>query len=118
MLRHSEIPLNNLQAAGLADSSLAKLLPLAFSIAVACLMLSGCIHPNIPSVRYGTAQGEVPVEACGQAPQRSFNLLASMQEHGHFQPLEEEIEEEERGKPEVPWPRFHPLPTRPVLGSP
>jgi hypothetical protein len=59
--------------------------------------IAGCIHPNIPSVRHG-ADGSVPVEP--------------VQTDGFFTPPPENIEE----PPEVPWPRFHPLPTRPVLG--
>lgn len=118
MLRLSTILPQILHTVGCSLGNLVSMLPLSCGVMLACMASSGCIHPNIPSVRYGTAQGDVPAELCEQAPPRSFNLIASMQERGHFQPLEENIEEEERGKPEVPWPRFHPLPTRPVLGSP
>lgn len=71
--------------------------------------VSGCIHPNIPSVRYGPAGPDL-VTPDTVIPEAVTPDAAG----GFFSPPAEEMEK----PPEVPWPRFHPLPTRPVLGPP
>src|SRR5687768_8679550 len=94
---------------------------------LAPLLCGGCVALNIPSVRYddpadrggifgphrNTAVGSVADTVggdsggLGEAPQSAARCADESLE---------DIEEYPPPKtPEVPWPRFHPLPTRPVF---
>lgn len=90
-------------------------------VSTSLLVGTGCVHMNIPSVRYGedptplaaTSHGEpaglhcVDAGRCGRFPgdHPPEGLSAGGVEGAPSPP-----------PPEVPWPRFHPLPTRPVYG--
>lgn len=103
---------------------------------VGLLTFTGCVNPNIPSVR----QGALPFGADGLPPQHPHAFEATMSHTGHddsFSPrlpggpvglppndphqvrtgaLADHIYDQGPAKqPDIPWPRFHPLPTRPVL---
>ena len=114
-------------------NSFVKKLP--YTVAFACLLpslLSGCVALGIPSVRYhdpedrggllgpqrpansaevAGAPGEQVVVAGSDAPASCLGCNDLGGEGGC------EGDEPEK-PPEVPWPRFHPLPTRPVFSSP
>jgi hypothetical protein len=64
------------------------------------VMLSGCVGPRLPSDRYVEGQGSDEFHA---------GATCQTQQDGC------DLEDEEPPK-EVPWPRFHPIPTRPVFG--
>ena len=61
------------------------------------MAFTGCVGPRVPSDRYLQEEFHA-TEPC----------LA--------QPSECELDEREPPK-EIPWPMFHPIPTRPVFGS-
>lgn len=98
----------------------------------------GCIHPNVPSVRYGDALYPQ------NAPVGSGDIVGDLIQHSVIDPtinpavghtndpamvgqeafcggeglLADELgSHRQPDTPEAPWPRFHPLPTRPVLGG-
>jgi len=64
------------------------------------MLLSGCVGPRLPSDRYVHSQDS-----------DEFHKGLSIE----TQPESCDLEDEE-APPEVPWPRFHPIPTRPVFG--
>ena len=90
----------------------------------------GCIALSIPSERqfdpadHGGLFGDwdQDTETTGQCcdhPHRSFDDLACDGGPLESDPLDASLKI--KGKPkkdEVPWPRFHPVPTRPVFGGP
>lgn len=82
--------------------------------------MGGCVAMNIPSVRYAD-----PSDRGGllgpQRPANQAELSAGNCETGACDPFIGNCAgangqaAEEPPVPEVPWPRFHPLPTRPVF---
>ncbi len=78
-------------------------IPSLFVFLAISMVLVGCVGPGIPSDRY--LGDEIPAEFHGS---------------GTHPPLSHHCEAEETEPPkEIPWPMFHPIPTRPVFaGSP
>lgn len=78
-------------------------IPSLFVFLAISMVLVGCVGPGIPSDRY--LGDEIPAEFHGT---------------GTHPPLSHHCEAEETEPPkEIPWPMFHPIPTRPVFaGSP
>ena len=76
--------------------------PSLFVFSCISMVLVGCVGPGIPGDRYGD---EIPAEFHGSET---------------HPPLSHHCEAEETEPPkEIPWPMFHPIPTRPVFaGSP
>lgn len=78
---------------------------------------------NIPSVRYDdpTDRGGLLGPQRKLAPEEVEQVRAGASLSGcngcSVSGDDEEVIEEE-APPEVPWPRFHPLPTRPVFSAP
>jgi hypothetical protein len=100
----------------------------------ACLLLmgsTGCLALNIPSVRYddpsdrggllGPHRPTDPHAALHADPHAAMNAESCDPAacHASGDGLGDESFEGEQPPPppEVPWPRFHPLPTRPVFSS-
>jgi hypothetical protein len=92
--------------------------PAAIILLIVAFAPVGCVHPNIPSIRYGNEPGPhgspvileescVPETVVGQDPAMLADGYLDSSCGG----------EVEQDVPEAPWPRFHPLPTRPVLGG-
>ena len=104
-------------------------------------LLGGCIHPNLTSIRYGEGhlppQGNASLEMTHHGPESLFREqsavphemvpayemapknceTANCATEGYlYDPSMDEHNQPDT--PEAPWPRFHPLPTRPVLGPP
>ena len=76
-------------------------IPCLLSVLAISAFFLGCVGPRVPSDRY--LQDDVPAgfhasETCGNQPSQC------------------DLDEEEPPK-EIPWPMFHPIPTRPVFGS-
>ncbi len=65
------------------------------------MAFAGCVGPRVPSDRY--LQDEVSAEFHAAAPRSS-------------QASQCDLDEEEPPK-EIPWPMFHPIPTRPVFSG-
>lgn len=65
------------------------------------MSLTGCVGPRVPSDRY--LQDEVAAEFHATETRSS-------------KPIQCDLDEEEPPK-EIPWPMFHPIPTRPVFGG-
>lgn len=78
-------------------------IPSLFVFLAISMVLVGCVGPGIPSDRY--LGDEIPAEFHGS---------------GTHPPLSHHCEAEETEPPkEIPWPMFHPIPTRPEFaGSP
>lgn len=99
----------------------AALLALGIGIVLLPTLSGGCVALNIPSVRY-----DDPGDRGGLfGPHRTTNGDANS-EFGDVSTVtpapgpqvcvSEDLEMDHAPKPpEVPWPRFHPLPTRPVF---
>lgn len=77
---------------------------------------------NIPSVRYDdpTDRGGLLGPQRQMAPEELDALRSNASSAGcQGCAADEELEAlEQEAPPEVPWPRFHPLPTRPVFSAP
>ena len=101
---------------------------LSLMIASALLAQVGCAL-NIPSQRFhdptdhGGIFGHWDKPGSGQShlrPPGGFHGTACVDGGSHCacDPLDPRSEESyEPNPPEVPWPRFHPVPTRPVFGG-
>lgn len=93
---------------------------------------TGCVALNIPSERFQDANDHGGV--LGHWRQHGHLASPIGADHQHGQPIHGHCsldggplevdpfgpDPESRGKPkepEVPWPRFHPVPTRPVFGA-
>ncbi len=104
--------------------------PLLLSALLGIVVPSGgCVALNIPSQRYddpsdrggifgphrprGQGTPVHPVQVDGALPSIDDSYCPATDTSA----WEEGVEEPEK-TPEVPWPRFHPLPTRPVFSSP
>ncbi|XZE52707.1 hypothetical protein SH139x_004409 [Planctomycetaceae bacterium SH139] len=107
------------------------------SLLTVCLLTSsGCLNPNIPSVR----QGALPFGVEGLPAQHPQAFEATIFHTGHDDSLSPRLpggpvglppddphqvrtgaladhiyDQGPAKQPDIPWPRFHPLPTRPVL---
>jgi len=91
-------------------------------------LFGGCLAMNIPSVRYqdpedrggilGAHKKQEPatLEAMAESQHSSIDSTSC----GCIDCGEGEMIDGEKPEkpPEVPWPRFHPLPTRPVFSLP
>ncbi len=90
------------------------------------LLFGGCIAFNIPSVRYddpddrggmlGPQQKRDPAELAVLAEQHRAGSRSCLGGTVVNDLNIDEVKAEQ--PPEVPWPRFHPLPTRPVFSAP
>lgn len=85
---------------------------------------SGCVALNIPSVRYddpddqGGLLGPHRQAAGGGNRSGSVPLSADCESSSEFLAGDDGLAVSDAPKPpEVPWPRFHPLPTRPVFST-
>lgn len=107
---------------------------LRYSLTVACLLpalLSGCVAMGIPSVRYHDPEdrggllgpqrpvnpAEVAEASGGQVIVAGSDVPASYLGCNDLGGEGGCEGGEPKKPPEVPWPRFHPLPTRPVFSS-
>jgi len=94
-------------------------------VALLAVCPGGCVAMNVPSVRYddpndrgglfGPHQKKDSQVASGPGCEDGMK-----NDVGDFSPTEDGFEpglesSHEEKPPEVPWPRFHPLPTRPVF---
>jgi hypothetical protein len=82
---------------------------------------TGCMAFNVPSVRYDdpTDRGGLLGPQRTLAPEEVDQVRNGASLSGcHGCAADEELVVDEEAPPEVPWPRFHPLPTRPVFSAP
>lgn len=70
------------------------------------MVLAGCVGPRVPSDRYLQDEISTGSHTAGGCSKQPFS--------GHRSHCD--LEEEEPPK-EIPWPMYHPIPTRPVFGS-
>ncbi len=85
------------------------------------VLASGCISPNLPSQRYHDPhdRGGLFGDYRGSGSESSQGCVRTIGHHGDD--FEDDSSLGEHGSqkpPEVPWPRYHPVPTRPVFSAP
>jgi hypothetical protein len=109
--------------------------PKAISLSVMLIgtfLQSGCVALNIPSQRHDDPSDGGGILGSWEDPARPGRVLkeilvgpppeAGMDACDDFTPVGAEFGNGEYAtneppKPEVPWPKYHPIPTRPVFGE-
>ncbi len=90
---------------------------LALGLAVLTSVQTGCVALGIPSVRYDdpSDRGGLLGPQRPADPSAPAELGAAGCSAAGCQSDGQQVEPEPPPVPAVPWPRFHPLPTRPVF---